>query len=90
MRTFDHPNVMQLTGICWANEPEENSPSTPPLIVLPYMELGDLKNYLKKYRLAEARGQVFRLLIYVAPVLRLSSFRWLVLNFRSWQNLLSR
>ncbi|XP_065829979.1 uncharacterized protein [Oscarella lobularis] len=49
MRQFDHPNVMKLLGICWSDDP-----SSPyhrfPLIILPYMELGDLKAYLRKRR----------------------------------------
>ncbi|XP_052811808.1 hepatocyte growth factor receptor-like [Mya arenaria] len=39
MRNFDHPNVMCLLAICLENEEM-------PLIVLPYMEHGDLLSYL--------------------------------------------
>lgn len=73
MRTFDHPNVMQLIGICWAEESKEEAPSTPPLIVLPYMELGDLKNYLRKHRLEEARRQVSSLIKDTLPLVHIYS-----------------
>jgi serine/threonine protein kinase len=49
MKTFDHPNVMELFGICWSSDPGHARHNSP-LIVLPYMELGDLKNYLRKCR----------------------------------------
>ena len=49
MREFKHPNVMELFGICWSEE--KTSPyHRSPLIVLPYMELGDLKIYLRQCR----------------------------------------
>ena len=38
MLDFDHPNVLKLLGVCFDNEL--------PLIILPYMANGDLKNYL--------------------------------------------
>ena len=59
MRTFDHPNVMYLKGICWTLDEMQNSPRIAPLIVLPYMELGDLKNFLRKCRLGQVEEQVF-------------------------------
>ncbi|XP_065829914.1 uncharacterized protein [Oscarella lobularis] len=49
MRQFDHPNVMKLFGICWSDDPS-SSYHRSPLIILPYMELGDLKAYLRKRR----------------------------------------
>lgn len=59
MKAFDHPNVMSLTGICWTKDTDQKSPRSAPLIVLPFMEFGDLKNYLKKYRLEKMARQVF-------------------------------
>ena len=57
MRAFDHTNVMHLIGICWT--PQNSSRSrTAPLIVLPYMEVGDLKNFLRKCRVAQLQDQV--------------------------------
>ena len=50
MQDFDHPNVMQLVGICWAKQENVDLRPFAPLIVLPYMELGDLKTYLRKSR----------------------------------------
>ena len=58
MRAFDHPNVMYLIGICWTLDNVQNSPRIAPLIVLPYMELGDLQNFLKKSRLDQEEEQV--------------------------------
>jgi hypothetical protein len=49
MKTFRHPNVMELHGICWSSNPTHARHHSP-LIVLPYMELGDLKKYLRKCR----------------------------------------
>ena len=59
MRRFDHPNVMHLIGICWTFNNLQNSPRIAPLIVLPYMKLGDLKNFLKNCRLEQTEEQVF-------------------------------
>ena len=52
MKKFTHDNVMELAGICWVKHKQDGSSvrSTTPLIVLPYMELGDLKSYLRKSR----------------------------------------
>jgi hypothetical protein len=52
MKKFNHANIMELVGICWTKQ--DDSCAQPavglPLIVLPYMELGDLKSYLRKCR----------------------------------------
>ena len=44
MSTFRHPNVIELLGICW------DSKQRSPYIVLPYMENGDLRNFLRRHR----------------------------------------
>ena len=49
MRDLKHPNVMELYGICWSADPSQANHRLP-MIVLPYMELGDLKTYLRKNR----------------------------------------
>ena len=49
MRDFKHPNVMELYGICWSEDPVHPNHRSP-FIILPYMELGDLKMYLRKCR----------------------------------------
>ena len=49
MRDFKHPNVMELYGICWSEDPTHPNHRSP-FIILPYMELGDLKMYLRKCR----------------------------------------
>ena len=50
MKNFEHTNVMELVGICWTKRDGSSAQPAAPLIVLPYMELGDLKNYLRKCR----------------------------------------
>ena len=43
MKSFDHPHVMTLKGVCLDGGPV-------PYIILPYMANGDLLSYLKKER----------------------------------------
>ncbi|XP_076989832.1 tyrosine-protein kinase Mer isoform X2 [Tamandua tetradactyla] len=51
MRDFSHPNVIQLLGVCLEVSPQ----GTPrPMVILPFMEYGDLHTYLLSSRL-EAR-----------------------------------
>ena len=57
MSQFDHPNVLKLLGICWSNNPS-NPYHHSPLIILPYMELGDLKTYLRKCRPGKSAASV--------------------------------
>ena len=40
MRAFDHRNVLKIYGVCTA-------PGEYPIIVLPYMENGDLRGFLR-------------------------------------------
>jgi len=47
MQGFDHCNVLELLGICFDTQ------NHVPLIVLPYMENGDLRTFLKSKRLAD-------------------------------------
>ena len=44
MQTLKHPNVLGLLGMCF------DSPDKTPLMVLPFMVNGNLKDYLKKHR----------------------------------------
>lgn len=44
MRDFNHPNVLGLCGVCL------DTPKKEPLIVLPYMANGDLRDYLRNKR----------------------------------------
>jgi serine/threonine protein kinase len=50
MKTFHHPNVMELIGICWLKDERADVQMNAPLIILPFMERGDLKSYLRKSR----------------------------------------
>ena len=43
MHTFDHPNVLKLTGVCLDGGPA-------PYIIMPFMTNGSLLSYLKKER----------------------------------------
>ena len=43
MKTFNHPNIMNLKGVCLDGGPV-------PYIILPYMANGSLLTYLKKKR----------------------------------------
>ena len=43
-RRFDHPNVLSLIGVSII--PEENTP----LMIMPYMQLGDVRSFLKSKR----------------------------------------
>jgi serine/threonine protein kinase len=42
MRSLQHPNIVQLLGVCFR--------TTPSFIVLQYMPRGDLKTYLRRCR----------------------------------------
>ena len=43
-KIFDHPNVLSLIGVSII--PEENTP----LMIMPYMQLGDVRSFLKSKR----------------------------------------
>lgn len=43
MKNFSHPNVMQLTGLCFGIE-------LLPLVVLPYMKKGDVLSYIRNVK----------------------------------------
>jgi len=45
MRGLDHPNVLQLLGVCVDTGVEHGQSS--PLIILPYMKYGDLRTFLR-------------------------------------------
>ena len=43
MYTFDHPNVLKLSGVCMDG-------GSAPFIIMPFMANGSLKDYLVKER----------------------------------------
>ena len=51
MKSFKHPNVLGLVGMCL------NSPNGVPLMVLPFMANGNLKKYLQLARRYEKIDQ---------------------------------
>ena len=48
MKDFDHPNVLNVLGVGF------NTDDGLPFVILPFMENGDLKTYLKKKRQKDA------------------------------------
>ena len=53
MRLFDHAHVMKIHGICMSKNCDGGGGDGvchSPLLVLPFMENGDLKNYLRQRR----------------------------------------
>ena len=47
MREFDHPNILRLIGICIDDCSESGQGQGQPLVVLPYMQHGDLLAFLR-------------------------------------------
>ena len=47
MKTFDHPNVLPLLGVCIDYDDEDILK-----VVIPFMANGDLRNFLKNDRVA--------------------------------------
>ena len=48
MKDFDHPNVLNVLGVGF------NTDDGLPFVILPFMENGDLKTYLKNKRQKDA------------------------------------
>ena len=44
MKDFEHPNILGLVGVCF------DTPDGVPFTILPFMDNGSLKDYLKKKR----------------------------------------
>ena len=59
MKTFNHPNVMKLIGVCF----ESNGS---PLVVLPFMKNGDLLSYIRSPENSPTVKQLIRFAIDVA------------------------
>ena len=55
MTDLNHPNVMNLLGICWSPN-SDNVRYISPLVVLSYMMLGDLRTYLRGKRIKTTTG----------------------------------
>ena len=47
MKNFDHPNVLQLLGVCVDINNDDGSMLK---VILPFMSNGDLRSFLKKNR----------------------------------------
>ena len=49
MREFDHPNILCLIGICFDDviDDEGQGGQGQPMVVTPYMQHGDLLNYIR-------------------------------------------
>ena len=45
MKDFEYPSVLGLTGVCF------DTPDRAPIIILPFMSNGSLKDYLRKERI---------------------------------------
>ena len=54
MKIFDHPNVLQLLGVCVDTNDDDMLRA-----VLPYMANGDLRNFLKQRRVDPANTSEF-------------------------------
>ena len=54
MKIFDHPNVLQLLGVCVDTNDDDMLRT-----VLPYMANGDLRNFLKQRRVDLANTSEF-------------------------------
>ena len=52
MKDFDHPNILNLVGVCF------DTPDEIPFIILPLMANGSLKDYLMKKRAAIKTVQI--------------------------------
>ena len=64
MKIFDHPNVLQLLGVCVDSNDHEMLRA-----VLPYMANGDLRNFLKQKRLDPANISEFANVCYFVYVI---------------------
>ncbi|XP_078000748.1 tyrosine-protein kinase Mer-like [Glandiceps talaboti] len=52
MKDFDHPNVMNLVGICLEEDLTAEIAQVKPMVILPFMENGDLHSFLQNNRLS--------------------------------------
>ena len=50
MKDFHHPHVLGLVGVVF------DAPNGTPYLVLPFMELGDLKKFLKSKRMEDSNN----------------------------------
>ena len=54
MKTFDHPNVLPLLGVCIDYDDEDVLK-----VVMPFMANGDLKTYLKNNRVTPSNTREY-------------------------------
>ena len=88
MKIFDHPNVLQLLGVCVDTNGDEMLKA-----VLPYMANGDLGNFLKQKRIdpmniSEFANVRFILNIYMCTYLcyvnAIFRFKYLCITLHWW------
>ncbi|XP_062506561.1 uncharacterized protein LOC134183112 isoform X2 [Corticium candelabrum] len=85
MKEFDHPNVMHLIGICWQRHNLDGLPGTAPVIVLPYMELGDLKKFLRNEHVNDMKDEkivdlflMLKFALQIAKGMEYLANRWII------------
>jgi serine/threonine protein kinase len=62
MKDFNHPNVLGLLGVVF------DTPDGVPYLVLPYMDNGSLKNYLKSSRVVASDVHSSAIKVHIKPV----------------------
>ena len=64
MKIFDHPNVLQLLGVCVDTNDDEMLKA-----VLPYMANGDLVNFLKQKRIDQMNISEFANVSFILKII---------------------
>ena len=77
MLGFDHPNVLKLLGVCFDTEDKL------PIIVLPFMENGDLKSFLSGKRNRHSNEQLPEVGILISVYVASSNIYYVFTGFNS-------
>ena len=59
MKTFHHPNVLSLLGVCIDNDDNDDNDEDVLKIVMPFMANGDLRRFLKESRVSPDNTQEY-------------------------------